>query len=57
MKTMGPVLGNKLMEATAYTQNQKLYLSAFPDHGKVDIFNYFAENAIPPFHVPVHLIK
>ena len=34
-----------------YAQNQKLYLSAFLDHGEVDISNNFAENAIRPFAV------
>ena len=34
-----------------YAQNQKRYLSAFLDHGEVDISNNFAENAIRPFAV------
>lgn len=34
-----------------YAQNQRPYLSAFMDHGEVDISNNFAENAIRPFAV------
>lgn len=51
LKTLDPVPGSKLAEAVTYAQNQKSYLSAFLDHGEVDISNNFAENAIRPFVV------
>lgn len=51
LKTLDPVPGSKLAEAVTYAQNQKCYLSAFLDHGEVDISNNFAENAIRPFAV------
>jgi len=51
LKTLDPVPGSKLSEAVTYAQNQKPYLSAFLDHGEVDISNNFAENAIRPFVV------
>ncbi len=49
LKTLDPVPGSKLAEAVTYAQNQKAYLSAFLDHGEVDISNNFAENAIGPW--------
>lgn len=49
VETLEPVPGSRLAEAVAYARNQKPYLSAFLDHGEVDIFNNFAENAIRPF--------
>ena len=49
VETLDPVPGSKLAEAVAYARNQKPYLSAFLDHGEVDISNNFAENAIRPF--------
>ena len=51
LKTLDPVPGSKLAEAVIYAQKQKAYLSAFLDHGEVDISNNFAENAIWPFVV------
>ena len=51
LKTLDPVPGSKLAEAVTYAQNQKPYLSAFLEHGEVDISNNFAENAIRPFVV------
>ena len=51
LKTLEAVPGSKLVEAVTYAQNQKPYLSAFLDHGEVDISNNFAENAIRPFVV------
>ena len=49
VETLEPVPGSKLAEAVAYALNQKPYLSAFLEHGEVDISNNFAENAIRPF--------
>jgi hypothetical protein len=51
LKTVDPVPGSKLAEAVTYAWNQKPYLSAFLDHGEVDISNNFVENAIRPFAV------
>lgn len=51
LETLDPVPGSKLAEAVTYAQNQRPYLSAFLDHGEVDISNNFAENAIRPFAV------
>ena len=51
LKTLDPVPGSKLAEVVTYALNQKHYLSAFLDHGEVDISNNFAENAIRPFAV------
>lgn len=51
LKTLDPVPSSKLAEAVTYAQNQKPFLSAFLDHGEVDISNNFAENAIRPFAV------
>ena len=51
LKTLDPVPGSKLAEAVTYAQNQKPHLSAFLEHGEVDISNNFAENAIRPFVV------
>ena len=51
LETLDPVPGSKLAEAVTYAHNQKPYLSAFLDHGEVDISNNFAENAIRPFAV------
>ena len=51
LKTVDPAPGSKLAEAVTYAQNQKQYLSAFLEHGEVDISNNFAENAIRPFVV------
>lgn len=51
LKTLDPIPGSKLAEAVTYAQNQKPFLSAFLDHGEVDISNNFAENAIQPFVV------
>ena len=44
-----PDRSGKLAEAVTYAQNQKHYLSAFLEHGEVEISNNFAENAIRPF--------
>lgn len=49
--TLDPVPGSKLAEAVTYAQNQRPCLSAFLEHGEVDISNNFAENAIRPFAV------
>jgi transposase len=51
LKTVDPVPGSKLAEAVTYAWNQKPYLSAFLDHGEVDISNNFVEIAIRPFAV------
>lgn len=51
LKTVDPAPGSKLAKAVTYAQNQKQYLSAFLEHGEVDISNNFAENAIRPFVV------
>ena len=51
LKTLDPAPGSKLAEAVTYALNQKPYLSAFLEHGEVDISNNFAENAIRPFVV------
>lgn len=51
IKTLDPVPGSKLAEAVTYAQNQKPYLSAFLEHGEVELSNNFAENAIRPFVV------
>ena len=39
----------KLKDAVTYAQNQKAYLSAFLEHGKIEISNNQVENAIRPF--------
>ena len=49
LKKIDPTPGSKLAEAVTYAQNQKQYLSAFLEHGEVEISNNFAENAIRPF--------
>lgn len=51
LKTLDPVPGSKLEEAVTYANDQRPYLSAFPEHGEVDISNNLAENAIRPFVV------
>lgn len=50
-KTLDPIPGGKLTEAVPNAQNQRPYLSAFLDHGEVDVSNNSAENAICPFTV------
>ena len=50
LETLDPVPGSRLAEAVTYAQNQKPYLSAFLNHGEVDISNNFAENAISGKH-------
>ncbi len=50
LETLDPVPGSRLAEAVTYAQNQKPYLSAFLNHGVVDISNNFAENAISGKH-------
>jgi transposase len=47
--TLNPAPGSKLEDAAHYSQNQKEYLSAFLEHGNVEISNNLAENAIRPF--------
>ena len=49
VEKLGPVPGSKLSEAVTYAKNQKEYLTAFLEHGEVDISNNTAENAIRPF--------
>ena len=39
----------KLKDAVTYAQNQKAYLSAFLEHGEIEISNNQVENAIRPF--------
>ena len=39
----------KLKGAVSYAQNQKAHLSAFVEHGEIEISNNQAENAIRPF--------
>ena len=51
IKSLDPVPGSKLEEAVIYANNQRSYLSAFLEHGEVDISNNLAENAIRPFVV------
>ena len=41
----------KLKDAVTYAQNQKAYLSAFLEHGEIEISNNQVENAIRPFVV------
>ena len=41
----------KLKDAVAYAQNQKAHLSAFLEHGEIEISNNQVENAIRPFVV------
>lgn len=41
----------KLKDAVTYTQNQKAHLSAFLEHGEIEISNNQVENAIRPFVV------
>lgn len=48
---IGPGSRQQAGQAVTYAHNQKPYLSAFLDHGEVDISNNFAENAIRPFAV------
>ena len=49
VEKLDPVPGSKLSEAVTYAKNQKEYLTAFLEHGEVDISNNTAENAIRPF--------
>lgn len=51
LKTLDPVSGSKLEDAVTYANNQRTYLSAFLEHGEVEISNNLAENAIRPFVV------
>jgi transposase len=51
LDTLDPAPGSKLENAAHYSLNQKEYLSAFLEHGNVDISNNLAENAIRPFVV------
>ncbi len=51
LDTLDAVSGSKLEDAAKYSRNQKEYLSAFLEHGNVDISNNLAENAIRPFVV------
>ena len=51
LDTIQPESGCKLEDAVRYSKNQKPYLSAFLEHGDVEISNNFAENAIRPFVV------
>ena len=39
----------KLKDAVTYAQNQKVHLSAFLEHGEIEISNNQVENAIRPF--------
>ena len=39
----------KLKDAVTYAQNQKAHLSAFLEHGEIEISNNQVENAIRPF--------
>lgn len=41
----------KLKDAVTYAQNQKVHLSAFLEHGEIEISNNQVENAIRPFVV------
>ena len=41
----------KLKDAVTYAQNQKAHLSAFLEHGEIEISNNQVENAIRPFVV------
>ena len=41
----------KLKDAATYAQNQKAHLSAFLEHGEIEISNNQVENAIRPFVV------
>ena len=51
LKALEPTPGSKLAEAVTYAKNQQAALSAFLEHGDVEISNNAAENAIPPFAV------
>lgn len=44
-----PRPAGKLKDAVTYAQNQKAHLSAFLEHGEIEISNNQVENAIRPF--------
>ena len=46
-----PRPAGKLKDAVTYAQNQKAHLSAFLEHGEIEISNNQVENAIRPFVV------